>query len=542
MARAMGIDPETRKYVPFDITDKKFATNYLDLVIRPLERQGVDFWWLDWQQWGSTKIPGVTPTWWLNYVFFTDMERRDSTRPLLFHRWGGLGNHRYQIGFSGDAISVWPSLAFQPYFTSTAANVGYGYWSHDIGGHMPGEVSAELYTRWIQFGIFSPIIRTHTTKNPKAERRMWAYPTDYFSIMKEMVRLRYEMIPYIYTEARKAYDSGVSLCRPMYYSSPESPEAYSFTDQYMFGENMIVAPVATPVDTASVLAEKEVWLPDGSWYEWFTGRRIDGPAVVKHSFAIDEVPVYLKAGSIVPLQPAPVLSEGSRMRQSTESRIELLIAPGDSGTYALYDDQGNSPGYQRGEFARTSIDQETEGPLQSVTIGPMIGEYDGKPETRVYSLRLPGTLPPLTVTCDGMPVAHGSSGPDAGWWYDGARVTTIISLPATSTDRRTQIIIRYPADQATTRRLVGGVPAAISRLRTAMTMINSTWPAEWSPDVLVHAVQTGNRLSLNPDRAMAELGLFQEELPKTVAFLQTLAIEERVKRGVAAHLREIGER
>jgi hypothetical protein len=141
-----------------------------------------------------------------------------------------------------------------------------------------------------------------------------------------------------------------------------------------------------------------------------------------------------------------------------------------------------------------------------------------------------------------MPVAHGSSGPDAGWWYDGARVTTIISLPATSTDRRTQIIIRYPADQATTRRLVGGVPAAISRLRTAMTMINSTWPAEWSPDVLVHAVQTGNRLSINPDRAMAELGLFQEELPKTVAFLQTLAIEERVKRGVAAHLREIGER
>ena len=105
MARAMAIAPETKSYVPFDIVDKRFAENYMNIVLHPLEQQGVDFWWLDWQQWATTKIPGVTPTWWLNYVFFTDMERRGKARPLLFHRWGGLGNHRYQIGFSGDAIS-----------------------------------------------------------------------------------------------------------------------------------------------------------------------------------------------------------------------------------------------------------------------------------------------------------------------------------------------------------------------------------------------------------------------------------------------------
>jgi alpha-glucosidase (family GH31 glycosyl hydrolase) len=105
------------------------------------------------------------PTWWLNYVHFTD-QQREGKRPLLFHRWGGLGNHRYQIGFSGDTVSVWDSLAFQPWFTATAANVGYAYWSHDIGGHMPGAVEPELFTRWVQFGAFSPILRTHTTKNP----------------------------------------------------------------------------------------------------------------------------------------------------------------------------------------------------------------------------------------------------------------------------------------------------------------------------------------------------------------------------------------
>jgi hypothetical protein len=113
MAKAMGIDPATKQYVPYDITNKKFAENYFNLVLHPLEKQGIDFWWLDWQQEQNTKMAGVKPTWWINYVQFTDQER-EGKRPILFHRWGGLGNHRYQIGFSGDTVSVWDSLAFQP--------------------------------------------------------------------------------------------------------------------------------------------------------------------------------------------------------------------------------------------------------------------------------------------------------------------------------------------------------------------------------------------------------------------------------------------
>jgi len=136
MARAMGIDPATKQYVKFDIGNQRFAENYFKILHHPLEQQGIDFFWLDWQQEGTTGLAGLNPTFWLNYAHSTDMERRGK-RPLIYHRWGGLGNHRYQIGFSGDTISTWESLAFQPYFTATAANVGYGYWSHDIGGHMP---------------------------------------------------------------------------------------------------------------------------------------------------------------------------------------------------------------------------------------------------------------------------------------------------------------------------------------------------------------------------------------------------------------------
>jgi alpha-glucosidase len=279
MAKAMGIDPAMKKYVPFDITDKTFATNYMNLLHHPLEKQGIDFWWLDWQQKLETKMAGVNPTWWLNYVHFTD-QQREGNRPLLFHRWGGLGNHRYQIGFSGDTVSVWPSLAFQPWFTATAANVGYAYWSHDIGGHMPGAVDPELFTRWVQFGAFSPILRTHTTKNPGSERRIWAYPEPYSGILRSTFQLRYALQPYIYTEARRTYDTGVAFFRPLYYDWPEAPEAYANKGEYLFGDQMLVAPVVAAAEKVSGLATEKVWLPEGDWIEWPTGKRFTGPTTV----------------------------------------------------------------------------------------------------------------------------------------------------------------------------------------------------------------------------------------------------------------------
>ena len=210
---------------------------------------GVDFWWMDWQQGQKTALPGLDPLPWINHLHWRDMAtnpERAGRRPLIFSRFGGIGAGRYCIGFSGDTHSVWESLQFQPYFTATAANVLYGYWSHDIGGHMPGEIDPELYTRWLQFGIFSPVVRTHTTKNPKAERRVWGYPDPYGKIMAEALRLRYEMVPYIYSEARAAYDTGLSLCRPLYYDWPEHDEAYRARDQYLFGRELLVAPVLQP--------------------------------------------------------------------------------------------------------------------------------------------------------------------------------------------------------------------------------------------------------------------------------------------------------
>lgn len=511
MARAMGSDPASGQRVPFDIVDRNFAENYMKILHHPMERQGVDFWWLDWQQKHTTRIPGLTPTWWLNYVHFSDMERR-GRRPLLFHRWGGLGNHRYQIGFSGDTIATWKSLAFQPHFTATASNVLYGYWSHDIGGHMPGKITPELYTRWVQFGVFSPILRTHSTKNPEAERRIWAYPPDYAKAMREAFHLRYALIPYIYTAAREAHDTGISLLRPMYYDHPEVDEAYAFQDQYMFGPDMLVAPVLEPAKTEGALVTRKLWLPEGTWIEWFTGSRLSGPAVVERRFSIEEVPVYVRAGAVIPMQP--------KMRHTGERPVDPLILtvfPGDAGATRIGEDEGNSPGYKAGEHAWTTVRHETlaDG-TRRIEILPAQGRYGGMPTERAYEIRLPGAWPPDNVTCNGRPVAFSREEGGTGWRYDGEKAQAAISLPRFKVTRKVEVRVRFPTAFEAKASLLDGVPGRLARLRAAATHLKNGWPRTWAPDALVEAAQTGRRISLDPATAAAELEKLQRSLPALI--------------------------
>jgi len=515
MARAMGIDPATKKYVPFDPTDKQWAKSYFNLVLHPLERQGIDFWWLDWQQQPMmTRVPGLSNTWWLNYLHFTD-QQREGKRPLLFHRWGGLGNHRYEIGFSGDTISVWDSLAFQPWFTATAANVGYAYWSHDIGGHMPGAVDPELYTRWVQFGAFSPILRTHTTKNPEAERRIWAYPEPYSSILRSTYQLRYALVPYIYTEARRTYDTGVAFFRPLYYDWPHEMPAYGAKNEYLFGDEMLVAPVVSPVDKVTHLAEEKIWLPEGRWYEWPTGKRMDGEGQADRSFTIDEIPVYVKTGAIVPMQPA--------ILHTDDKPVDPLIVnvwpldDGQTSSYALYEDSGVSVEYQRGEFARTPIRAEQTGDTLRVEIGPAAGSYPGMLAERGYELRLPADWPPERVMANGVVVPH--AGPDrkGGWSYVGNTLTTVIPVAAASVRSKVTIEVQRAAGLTARRGELDGFAGAMTRLRTAYDALQQSSPVAAPPDALIDAMQTGDRLGYHPERAQEEMAHFRELVAKAQA-------------------------
>ena len=531
MARAMGIDPATKQYVPFDIANKKFAENYFKILHHPLEKEGVDFFWLDWQQEKTTSLAGLSPTWWLNYAHFTDMER-EGKRPLILHRWGGLGNHRYQIGFSGDTISIWNSLAFEPYFTATAANVGYGYWSHDIGGHITrGPTPPELFTRWIQFGIFSPIVRTHVTKDPGAERRIWAYPDEYAEVMRKAYVLRYALIPYIYTAAREAYDTGISICHPLYYDYPEAAEAYEYKDEYLFGDDMLVAPITAPMDTENELATKKIWLPAGEWIEWFTGTRLQGPAEMERKFSLGQIPVYVKAGAVIPMEPQ-MLHTGEKPMDP----LILTIFPGESGTGRVYSDQGNSVGYEKSQSTWTTVrHSQLKDGSQKIEISPIQGGYPGMLDERGYEIRLPGTFPPERVREGNavIPLSQ-TSKTLPRWSYDGDTLTTKIYLPRTSVHAGIEVVVTPP--KGTEEKLLQGLPGELSRMREAMEILDTAWPKGWSPDELIAAAQTGDRIDYNPASARAELEKFAREMPGVMESIRKMDVDPALIKRALAHL------
>ena len=196
VAERMGIDPASKLPVNFDPADPEFLEAYLEELHHPLEDDGVDFWWLDWQQGEVTKLPGLDPLWLLNHFHFLD-SARNGRRPLTFSRYAGIGSHRYPVGFSGDTVVCWASLEFQPEFTATASNAGYGWWSHDIGGHFFGVKDDELVTRWVQLGVFSPILRLHSTADRFIAKEPWRFGEVARRLIGESLRLRHRLVPYI---------------------------------------------------------------------------------------------------------------------------------------------------------------------------------------------------------------------------------------------------------------------------------------------------------------------------------------------------------
>ncbi len=433
LAKSLGKDPASKDRIEWINSDKQFMSNMFEQVMHPMQKEGVDFWWLDWQQHVyDTKLEKLHNTWWINYCYFSDMQRYGDKRPLLYHRWGGLGNHRYQVGFSGDATITWKSLEFQPYFTSTASNVLYGYWSHDIGGHLGDNIDPEMYTRWLQYGGFSPVMRTHSSKSGALNKEPWVFTEEYTNVIRQTVRQRYDMAPYIYAMARKGYDDGIALCRPLYYEWPEAQEAYDvkFRSQYMFGDNMLIAPVTKPMTDG--FAEMEIWLPEGSWYELHTGVLLKGGAVVKRHFALDEYGVYIKAGSVLPFY-----GEEVNNLNSNDEDIYVTVFPGGEGCFEMYEDAGNDKDYAEA-YATTHISSRWNSNVQTVTIAPRKGSYEGMPAEREFKVKVLASEAPANVTVNGENVPYEYLGEDLAF---------VIDVPFADCSVEKTVVITYTDDR-----------------------------------------------------------------------------------------------
>ena len=349
MAEALGRDPSSEEPIAFDITDRAFVEAYFDVLHRGLEEQGVDFWWLDWQQGSHSRIAGIDPLWMLNHFHFLD-SGRDGRRPLTFSRYAGPGSHRYPVGFSGDSVISWASLDFQPEFTSTASNIGYGWWSHDVGGHLFGERDDELATRWVQYGVFSPILRLHSSSNPFLVKEPWLYPAEARDAMSEALRFRHRLVPYLHAMNHRAAFDGVPLVLPMYHLAPEQPRAYEVPNQFAFGSEMVVAPITTPRDRVTLRGAAHAWLPPGTWIDVFTGTVYDGDREIELHRGLGEVPALLRGGGILPLT-APDDLDATR----NPERLELLVAPGADGSFTLIEDDGTGATPEEVRAARTTI-------------------------------------------------------------------------------------------------------------------------------------------------------------------------------------------
>ena len=328
----MGQDPEKKLSVDFDPADERYMEGYFRLLHHPLEAEGVDFWWIDWQQGGVCAVPGLDPLWVLNEQHYRDIAR-DGKRGLILSRYAGPGSHRTPVGFSGDTVTTWESLDFQPRFTAMASNIGYPWWSHDIGGHMRGVRSDELSVRWLQYGVFSPILRLHSTKSEFMSKEPWAYGGEAERIMTEWLRLRHRLVPYLYTAMERTHRCGEPLVRPLYHAWPDCAEAYEEENQYLFGPSLLVCPITRPMNPALALGSADAWLPEGKWYDFFTGQIYTGGRKLTLWRDLAHCPVLAPAGGIVPLSDEP-------RADRNPAAMTLRVFAGADGAYTLYEDDG----------------------------------------------------------------------------------------------------------------------------------------------------------------------------------------------------------
>jgi len=313
--------------------------------------------------------------------------------------------------------------------------------------------------------------------------------------MRDAFHLRKALLPYIYTAAREAYDTGISLCRPMYYDNPHADEAYEFKGQYMFGNDMILSPVTEKTEDGKLIVQKDIWLPEGEWIEYYSGAILEGNQVLKRSFTIDEIPIYVRSGAIIPMYPKVEWDE-----KSSEDHMILTVYPGKSGKTRIYNDEGNSEQYKEDAFSFTEVSFTTNKGKLKLVIDPVEGSYPGMAENRSYEIRLALQFPAQNVKINGKAVS---------WEYDGEELCTHIYTNKLSVHSKVKIEVQL-ADYDI--HLLSKKKGQFVRLiKFTKFLAKENWDkSKYSNDIVVHAAQTGHRITLNPDNINSEIKRFNE--------------------------------
>lgn len=416
--------------IAFDLYNKTYALTMEDIAVRALDtkdgKQGIDFYWIDYQQGESdkfkeTQIPKVNPTIALNMLRSMDPARHgDNKRSLILSRWGGLGSHRYPVGFSGDQLHDWKGLAFLPYFTSTAANVAFNYWSHDtVGGDHDLASDYELSARWVQVSAWSPVLRFHdkgagtgncATNDECARVVPWDLPNQYFQAVREASQRRAELIPYIYTASFMCIASGEALVRPMYYDDPTDDGLYGLDRQYLFGPDMVISPITQPsgpetrgFNQALGAQSWSVFAPKSSrWVDRLNGDFAQGQWVTR-TYGILDVPGFVREGAVIPMRPTNIGQSSLAQAKKSLDEVEFRVYPAlafytggqTKGSGTVIDDDGFSTDYLQGKYTSTTCEYDFDTKTFTVRLSQE-GDFLSKPAKVTLRLSFP-QLPPLAL-------------------------------------------------------------------------------------------------------------------------------------------------
>ena len=416
--QAMGLPPETKE-IPHNIGSKKYAGLFMDLLHKTDLENGLAFWWQDGA--APANIEGLDNYLWTRHIEYMGSQRITGKRTTAFCRLGsGWGSHRYGIYFTGDLHGVWESLPVLIPATVRGGNQLTPYMNNLCCGVFVVDLPVELYQRWVQFSSFSPTLWFHGFWGL---RLPWEYGQAGEENYRKFAGLRYALLPYIYTCSQVAHKTGLPLVRGTYLEYPAQEPAYIYQQQYLFGRDLLVAPITVAGNGKP--ARKEIYLPSGDdWFDFFTGDCYRGGQAIVHECPLDRMPLFARAGSILPMAPA--------MDYSGQKPVDPLTLEVYAGAreaeFSLYEDDGTSLDYRTGACSETALRfRPKDGESYELTIGAAQGKFKGQLARRRYTVRVHGVFKPSSISLNGRRLAEIERAKEGnGWWWDGReRVLTV---------------------------------------------------------------------------------------------------------------------
>ena len=381
----------------YDPTNPGARKYYWQLMDKALFKMGVDAWWLDTTEpetegqeenillehklfiGSGDRYANIFPLETTRAVYEGQRSASDQKRVFILSRSAFAGSQRYGVtAWSGDVLSDWLSFKRQIPAGLNFSLSGIPYWTTDIGGFISGgDLSdpkfRELFVRWFQFGTFSPIFRVHGTRYNPDENELWSYGPE-SKILVQYDNLRYRLLPYIYSLAWKTTSENYTPMRPLVMDFRNDLNVQNIGDQFMYGPAFLVNPV-----TEQGAAQRHLYLPNGKWYDFWTGSTLEGGKFAHVAAPLDRMPIYVRAGSIIPMGP-----EEEYSNQKPADSIELRVYPGTDVDFTLYEDQGDTYNYEKGQYA--TIPLHWNDATHTLTIGERKGSFPGMLQRRTFNV------------------------------------------------------------------------------------------------------------------------------------------------------------